>query len=47
MAAAKFLAAVMATALAAIPVTLRYLVKHKDLGKAPKAEDLISKKTEV
>lgn len=35
MVAAKFLAAVMVTAFAAIPISLRYLVKHKNLGKAP------------
>ncbi len=47
MAAAKFLAAVMATAFAAIPITLRYLVKHKNLGKAPQPDKSSAKTHEV
>ncbi len=38
MTAAGFLAAVVTTAVVAIPITLRYLVKNKDLGKAPKKD---------
>ena len=36
MTGAGFLAAVVTTAVVAIPLTLRYLVKNKNLGRAPK-----------